>query len=237
VARRLAHEIKNPLTPIQLSAERIRRRCLGHMAPAEEEVVERATHTIVQQVEAMRDMVNAFSDYARAPEMSLATFDLNALVREVCELYQAQHQPEFRLDLDPAVTGIEADALRVRQLLHNLIRNAAEALEGIADPRIEIATRLRGAGAEARAEIRVADNGPGIDAALLDQIFDPYVTSKSRGTGLGLAIVRRLVEEHGGTVSAENLTGGGACLTVLLPLSQHRDTQSNARLRRAGERR
>jgi nitrogen fixation/metabolism regulation signal transduction histidine kinase len=238
VARRLAHEIKNPLTPIQLSAERIRRRCLPGMESTDAEVLDRATHTIVQQVEAMRDMVNAFSEYARAPEMNVAAVDLNALVREVADLYHAQHQPEIRLDLDPQTGSIEADALRLRQLLHNLIRNAIDAVGEASGGRIDITTRRRGDGAEYKAEIRIVDNGPGIDAALLERIFEPYVSGKPRGTGLGLAIVRRLVEEHGGIVTAENPAGGGACLTIVLPVSQH-STESHAELRprRAAERR
>ena len=236
VARRLAHEIKNPLTPIQLSAERIRRRCLGNMDPADAELVDRATHTIVQQVEAMRDMVNAFSEYARAPDMSLTELDLNSLVREVAELYQAQPQPEIRLNLDDALTVIEADRVRIRQLLHNLIRNAAEAMEARTDGWVELTTSLRGRGADAAVEIRVRDNGPGFDPAMADRIFEPYVTNKPRGTGLGLAIVRRLVEEHGGAVTAENLPGGGACVTVTLPINQAgRDRDSEARPRRAGD--
>jgi nitrogen fixation/metabolism regulation signal transduction histidine kinase len=238
VARRLAHEIKNPLTPIQLSAERIRRRYLTGAPGPESELLDRATHTIVQQVAAMRDMVNAFSDYARAPEITFAQFDLNGLVREVAELYHGPQQPELRLELDSGLVGIEADAVRVRQLLHNLIRNACEALESQANGIVTIGTRRLGLGEEAAAEIRVQDNGPGIDPELIERIFDPYVTSKTRGTGLGLAIVRRLVEDHGGAITAENLPGGGACVRVTLPRTERgRDAQADVRSRRAGERR
>jgi nitrogen fixation/metabolism regulation signal transduction histidine kinase len=238
VARRLAHEIKNPLTPIQLSAERIRRRYLGTLPAAEAEILDRATHTIVQQVEALRDMVNAFGEYARAPEVSFAPLDLNRLVREVADLYHGPQQPELRLALDENLGSIEADAVRLRQLLHNLIRNACEALEHTVGARVDIGTaRVMAEGAPA-VEIGVSDNGPGIDPALLERIFDPYVTSKTRGTGLGLAIVRRLVEEHGGTILAANLPGGGARVTVTLPVSQQgRDVQADVRLRRAGDRR
>lgn len=236
VARRLAHEIKNPLTPIQLSAERIRRRYLGSLPAAETELLDRATHTIVQQVAALRDMVNAFSEYARAPEISFGELDLNGLVREVAYLYHGPQQPEVQLELDTGLADIEADAVRLRQLLHNLIRNACEALENNEDARIIIGTRRVDAGGVASAEIRVADNGPGIDPELLERIFDPYVTSKTRGTGLGLAIARRLVEEHGGSIAAENLAGGGACVTVTLPVRQHSDEpQADLRPRRAGE--
>ncbi len=238
VARRLAHEIKNPLTPIQLSAERIRRRYLGSLPGAETELLDRATHTIVQQVAAMRDMVNAFSDYARSPEVNFAALDLNGLVREVTDLYFGTHQPELRLELEAGLAGVEADAVRLRQLLHNLIRNACEALEGQANGIVVVGTRRIGEGAGASAEIRVQDNGPGIDPELLERIFDPYVTNKNRGTGLGLAIVRRLVEDHGGMIAAENVPGGGACVRVTLPATQRsKDTPADARLRRGGERR
>ena len=136
VARRLAHEIKNPLTPIQLSAERIRRRCLDKLETADAEVLDRATHTIVQQVEAMRDMVNAFSEYARAPELQISDVDVNQLVREIAYLYQTRDsQSHLTLELDNRLGLIAADALRLRQLLHNLIRNSLEALEGRRDAR------------------------------------------------------------------------------------------------------
>lgn len=221
VARRLAHEIKNPLTPIQLSAERIRRRYLGSMKDMEAQVLDRATHTIVAQVEAMRDMVNAFSEYARAPEISITRFELNQLIREVAYLYRAEgNQPTVQLDLDETLHEVYADDVRLRQLLHNLIRNSVEATEGMSDPQVEISTRVIEIADKPFAEIRVADNGPGIDAAAMDNLFDPYVTTKSKGTGLGLAIVKKLAEEHGGTVAAENPTQGGAIVIVRLPIGE-----------------
>ena len=158
VARRLAHEIKNPLTPIQLSAERIRRKLLGSMNEGEAQMLDRATHTIVQQVEAMKEMVNAFSEYARAPEMDVSRFDLNQLIAEVAELYRAGGSRETgragrpKLKLDPALTEIEADRGRLRQIIHNLLANAIEALEGARDPEIRVETRL-----VERAEGRLAE--------------------------------------------------------------------------------
>ncbi len=218
VARRLAHEIKNPLTPIRLAAERIRRRYLPTMAEEDGQVLDRSTHTIVQQVEAMRDMVNAFSEYARAPAVTIARVDLSQLVREVAWLYRAQEgQPLVKLALEDGLE-IEADAVRVRQLLHNLIRNAQEALEGQTEGVIEIGARILAGGERPFAEISVTDNGPGIDVEVLARLFEPYVTSKKKGTGLGLAIVKKLVEEHGGTVAAENLPERGARLVVRLPV-------------------
>ncbi len=218
VARRLAHEIKNPLTPIRLAAERIRRRYLPTMDEEDGQVLDRSTHTIVQQVEAMRDMVNAFSEYARAPAVTVARVDLSQLVREVAWLYRAQEgQPTVQLVLEDGLE-VEADAVRVRQLLHNLIRNAQEALEGQPEAVVEIGARSVAEGERQFAEITVTDNGPGIDAEVLTRLFEPYVTSKKKGTGLGLAIVKKLVEEHGGTVAAENLPDRGARLVVRLPV-------------------
>jgi nitrogen fixation/metabolism regulation signal transduction histidine kinase len=239
VARRLAHEIKNPLTPIQLSAERIRRRYLGSMKGMEAEVLDRATHTIVTQVEAMRDMVNAFSEYARSPEINISRFELNQLVKEVAYLYREQDdQLAVRLDMDDALSEIEADQVRIRQLLHNLIRNAIEAMEGQENGRLDISTRLDGTTDKQYAEIRVRDNGPGIDSATMENLFDPYVTTKRKGTGLGLAIVKKLVEEHGGTVMAENVDEGGACVMVRLPIKETlRGGGTDERLKRPDERR
>jgi len=220
VARRLAHEIKNPLTPIQLSAERLRRKLLGGMNAEDAQLLERATHTIVQQVDAMKQMVNAFSEYARAPAMRLAHFSLNQLVTEVAELYRLQDPAaEIRLDLDPTLPEIEADRGRVRQLLANLITNGIEALAGVADGCVELSTRQQRAEGAVAAVICVRDNGPGFRKEILGRLFDPYVTGKPRGTGLGLAIVKRIVEEHGGRIEAENRPEGGAKILVLLPVS------------------
>ncbi len=220
VARRLAHEIKNPLTPIQLSAERLRRKLLGGMNAEDAQLLERATHTIVQQVDAMKQMVNAFSEYARAPDMRLAHFSLNQLVTEVAELYRLQDPAaEIRLDLDPTLPEIEADRGRMRQLLANLITNGIEALAGVADGYVELSTRQQRAEGAVAAVICVLDNGPGFRKEILGRLFDPYVTGKPRGTGLGLAIVKRIVEEHGGRIEAENRPEGGAKILVLLPVS------------------
>ena len=227
VARRLAHEIKNPLTPIRLAAERIRRRYLPTMTAEEGQVLDRSTYTIVQQVEAMRDMVNAFSEYARAPVVSVDQVDLTQLIREVSWLYRApEGQPAVQLALEDHME-VEADAVQIRQLLHNLIRNAQEAIEGQPDGRVEINLR-RTAGKVHGVELTVADNGPGIDVEVLPRIFEPYVTSKKKGTGLGLAIVRKLVDEQGGSVTAENLPEGGARFVVRLPLRAEKRPQENA---------
>jgi nitrogen fixation/metabolism regulation signal transduction histidine kinase len=220
VARRLAHEIKNPLTPIQLSAERLRRKLLGGMNAEDAQLLERATHTIVQQVDAMKQMVNAFSEYARAPDMKLQHFNLNQLVTEVAELYRLQDpSAEIRLELDPTLPEIEADRGRVRQILANLITNGIEALAGVKGGCVEISTLQQRAEGAATAVICVRDNGPGFRKEILGRLFDPYVSGKPRGTGLGLAIVKRIVEEHGGRVEAENRPEGGARILVFLPVS------------------
>jgi len=221
VARRLAHEIKNPLTPIQLSAERLRRKYLKTLNADDAKVLDRATHTIVQQVEAMKEMVNAFSDYARAPDIDISLFDMDKLVHEVVDLYRAQESDiEIILNTDPQLPKIEADAGRVRQILHNLIRNSIEALEHAAGGRIEVgvsAAEIRGFD---MVELVVADNGPGFKTGAVSQVFDPYVTTKPKGTGLGLAIVKKLVEEHAGTIEATNSDDGGAVIRIKLPVTE-----------------
>jgi PAS domain S-box-containing protein len=243
VARRLAHEIKNPLTPIQLSAERIRRKLLGSMDQAQAQMLDRATHTIVQQVEAMKEMVNAFSEYARAPEMDVSRFDLNQLIGEVAELYRAPGRPGTILQL-PALPDIEADRGRLRQIIHNLLANAWEALEGVPNPSVRVATRLIEHGgatststsAFRAAEILIEDNGPGFGPDVIGQVFDPYVTTKPKGTGLGLAIVKKIVEEHGGSIDADNVRTGGARVRIELPLAAVRSGGA-IRERRTGPRR
>ncbi len=221
VARRLAHEIKNPLTPIQLSAERLRRKYLDSMSADEAQVLDRATHTLVQQVEAMKEMVNAFSDYARAADMDFGLFDVDKLVHEVVDLYRAQESGvEIVVTTDPAMPNIEADIGRVRQILHNLMRNAIEALENVNDGRIDVhASAAEIEGIEV-IQIKVEDNGPGFKPSSISQVFDPYVTTKPKGTGLGLAIVKKLVEEHVGTIRADNLKQGGAIISIRLPVNE-----------------
>jgi PAS domain S-box-containing protein len=221
VARRLAHEIKNPLTPIQLSAERMRRKFLGSMNAQDAQILERATHTIVAQVEAMKQMVNAFSEYARAPDLNFTNFDLNQLITEVVDLYRAEDtSADVKLILDADLPDIAADRVRIRQILNNLVTNSLEALEGRSDASIEIETQMADDAGKPVAAIVVSDNGPGFQRDLIGTVFDPYVTSKPKGTGLGLAIVKKIVEEHGGRIEADNRRIGGARVRVLLPLGE-----------------
>ena len=219
VARRLAHEIKNPLTPIQLAAERMRHRYLEQMEPEQGEVLERCTRTIVQQVEALKEMVNAFSDYARTPDLQLAQLNLNTLVSEVVELYRSRDGVAVQLKLDDQLPFIDADSVRLRQLLHNLLKNAVEAMSSRDGAAVTVCTRYLGHREPPVVELEVADNGPGFRQEVLEHAFEPYVTTKTKGTGLGLAIVRKLVEEHGGTLEAVNRAEGGAAITICLPVS------------------
>lgn len=219
VARRLAHEIKNPLTPIQLAAERLRHKYLKTMDPKDAELMDRSTHTIVQQVEAMKEMVNAFAEYARAPKMQLAPLDLNRRISEVLDLYRGADAPmELIEQLDPKMPQVEADPGRLRQLLHNVIKNASEAMTGQPGAQLVVSTQCLEEAEQPFVELRIRDNGPGFPEEMHGQIFEPYVTTKHKGTGLGLAIVKKIVEEHGGVISGENPPQGGACIVIRLPL-------------------
>jgi len=216
VARRLAHEIKNPLTPIQLSAERIRSKYLSTLDSEQRETLDRSTRTIVQQVEAMKTMVNAFSEYARPAPLQRAATDLNQLITDTVELFRSgKTAAELRIEPDPDLEPIEIDPNSFRQVLNNLIINAQDALSGKAGTvTIRTETDSRTAGVT----LTVEDNGPGFDADKIDRVFEPYVSSKEKGTGLGLAICRRIVEEHGGTIRATNPQHGGAAVIISLPL-------------------
>ena len=217
MARRLAHEIKNPLTPIRLSAERLRHKYLKSMPVAESDLLERSTHTIIQQVDAMQEMVKAFSEYARAPKLERRSLDLNALINEVLDLYRDHVPVHWELHLQNGLPAVEADVGRFRQLLHNLIKNGLEALAERGDGLITITTQCVDESGFAFVELRVDDNGPGFPEGLMGRLFEPYVTTKPKGTGLGLAIVKKIVDEHGGMIIAEN-TRDGACVVIRLPL-------------------
>ncbi|MGD9385066.1 MAG: ATP-binding protein, partial [Thioalkalispiraceae bacterium] len=221
VARRLAHEIKNPLTPIQLSAERLRHKYLNSMPAKDAELLDRSTHTIVQQVSTLKEMVKAFSDYARMPNIELQPTDLNAVITEVSDLYRNNdyHCP-IKLNLDKGTPEIDADDGRIRQLLHNLIKNALEAMQERDDPWLEISTRCMEKEACKFVELRINDNGMGIPEDLMGDLFEPYVTTKPKGSGLGLAIVKKIIEEHGGMIWAENNELGGASIVIRLPVNK-----------------
>ncbi|MBE0510182.1 MAG: HAMP domain-containing protein [Chromatiales bacterium] len=225
VARRLAHEIKNPLTPIQLSAERMRHKYLASMSPEEAELLDRSTHTIVQQVESMKEMVKAFSDYARPPLLQLQPLDLPALFTEVLDLYRGDLRLHYHLQMDEQLPRIEADPGRMRQLLHNLIKNSIEAAQP-SPVQLRIEAHCAQQTACRFIEIRFQDDGPGFPDKLLGQLFEPYVSNKPKGTGLGLAIAKKIVEEHGGILWAGNLPQGGAQIGLRLPIG-HQDSHSD----------
>ncbi|MFC4159903.1 sensor histidine kinase [Chitinimonas lacunae] len=210
VAKRLAHEIRNPLTPIQLAAERLEFKLADKLGSADAEVLTRSTQTIVAQVGALKQMVDAFREYARQPATKLALLDLRGLIREVLVLYETA---PLLLEDDGADLTILGDATLLRQVVHNLLKNAQEAVGERADGRIRV--RLERNSKSIR--LAVEDNGPGFDDAILQRIFEPYATTKKKGTGLGLAIVKKIVDEHHGQIAAFNMDTGGAAVRIDFP--------------------
>jgi len=224
VARRLAHEIKNPLTPIRLSAERLQHRLKPQLEGDSAELLERMSKTIVHQVDSMKTMVDAFSEYAKIPELSLKNININNLIREVVELYKInQSNAEIILDLDGSpILNIDGD--RIRQLLVNLIKNALDAMyedESNKDSTLAICSVIENLeDGKKQFKLTLSDNGPGIDETLLPHLFEPYKTTKVNGGGLGLAIVKRIVEEHDGRVLAKNNEEQGASIHIFLPYEE-----------------
>jgi nitrogen fixation/metabolism regulation signal transduction histidine kinase len=208
VARRLAHEIKNPLTPIQLSAERLQHKLQDKLHGTDEALLVRSVATIVNQVQSMKQLVNEFRDYARLPAAQLYPLDLNALVAEVLALYgQAQEQGHLVAQWGEGLPTIMGDASQLRQVTHNLVQNALDAVDGRPDGRVRVATSAARdeRGALRAVRLTVIDNGPGFDDNVLKRAFEPYVTTKSKGTGLGLAVVKKIADEHRATVRIANL--------------------------------
>jgi nitrogen fixation/metabolism regulation signal transduction histidine kinase len=223
VARRLAHEIKNPLTPIQLSAERLQHKLAGKLSPEQEEMINRSTETIIAQVQAMKEMVNDFRDFAKTPSPQLRSVSINALTQEILGLYEGS---PLKIHLDPLCPNIMGDPTQLRQIIHNLLQNAQDAtLEGEhqAEP-VEVKTELvpygefRGAVQNA-VRLTISDSGSGFPAKILARAFEPYVTTKSKGTGLGLAVVKKIVDDHGAKIEVRNRMRGdeviGAKVSIL----------------------
>jgi nitrogen fixation/metabolism regulation signal transduction histidine kinase len=218
VARRLAHEIKNPLTPIQLSAERMAHKLHSKLEEADAEILQRSTEIIVNQVDALKKMVNEFSEYARSPTPHLENLDLNALIREVVSFYDAP-KIEVKLALTNKACPIKGDSMMLRQVLHNLMQNAQDALASTLMPLIKITTSVD----DGMLILTVQDNGGGFPAEMMLHVFEPYMTTKPHGTGLGLAIVKKIIEEHKGSIKIENVlsdeaNGSGAIITISIPL-------------------
>jgi nitrogen fixation/metabolism regulation signal transduction histidine kinase len=208
VARRLAHEIKNPLTPIQLSAERLQHKLGPKLEGADQAMLARSVDTIVNQVQAMKALVNEFRDYARLPAAQLTQIDLNALVTEVLGLYgSAQEAGRLHAELAASLPAIVGDSTQLRQVIHNLVQNALDAVAGQPDAHVRVCTSVsRNEQGELRSvRLQVIDNGPGFSDKVLKRAFEPYVTTKSKGTGLGLAVVKKIADEHGARVRIVNL--------------------------------
>ncbi len=219
VARRLAHEIKNPLTPIQLSAERIRHKYLKAMNDKDAEMMDRLTSTIIHQVDSMKEMVKAFSEYAKMPELKMQILDIESLLMEVVDLYRGSDKLTIKQDLGISGTLVEVDQGRLRQVFHNLIKNAMETASDNKKILLKVKTRLEEHNKQYWCVLKLTDNGPGFPEDMLANIFDPYVTNKPKGTGLGLAIVKKIIEEHGGAIVAENAPEGGARVIIKLPVA------------------
>ena len=221
VARRMAHEINNPLTPIQLSAERIRNRYLSKLGKEDQDFLTSSTRTIIHQVEVLRDMVNAFGEFAKDPQLKFERFDFNQLLKETVDLFEEEKKANyFTILLDDQIVFVEGDIKRVRQILNNVFKNAIDATKDLPNPNITITSKLLTDDHKGYIEFTITDNGHGFEPTFLRDAFQPYVTTKPKGTGLGLAIVKKLVHEHLGFVSAENNTDKGARVRILLPVVQ-----------------
>jgi PAS domain S-box-containing protein len=228
MARRLAHEIKNPLTPIQLSAEHLQRKLSGEVNSEKRVMLDRYTHTIVHQVEAMKSMVNAFTEYARSPRAVMQRIDINAMLEEIAVLYHQDNTSiAINLDLERTIPAIEVDNVRLRQLVHNLIKNSLETLDGTGWIRLKTTCVERSG--RRWVEFTLEDSGKGIAEEVAQNLFEPYVTTKTSGSGLGLAIVQKIVDEHGGSIRVGHAHEGGAKFTVLLPIdSSANETPASA---------
>jgi nitrogen fixation/metabolism regulation signal transduction histidine kinase len=218
VARRLAHEIKNPLTPIQLSAERLEMKLAGKLAGPEQALLTKSVKTIVDQVDAMKRLVNEFRDYARLPAAELKPVDLNALIHEVMQLYSADNAVvKVGTELDPNAPAIRGDAQQLRQVIHNLVQNAQDAQEGLAHAVVTLKTEYSALSSRVRLSVR--DNGCGFPERILKRAFEPYVTTKVKGTGLGLAVVKKIADEHGARVDIANRVTDGVISGAQVSLS------------------
>ena len=230
VARRLAHEIKNPLTPIQLSAERIKNKFADNLDGELRETLNRSTRTIVQQVESMKEMVDAFSSYAQPVRATLQSMDVNHLILDVIELHASSLSAiDVQLELNPDLPQIKANTSALRQVLNNLIINACHALEDTSAAKLVVSTQATDKTIGNYIDIIISDNGSGVPEDIRGSLFDPYVSSKAKGSGLGLAIVKRIVEEHSGSVWVSDCALGGTAMHLRLPVNAMQTYRGNRR--------
>ena len=219
VARRLAHEIKNPLTPIQLSAERLEMKLANKLEPTEQALLTKSVKTIVDQVDAMKRLVNDFRDYARLPAAELKPIDLNALVTDVMQLYAYDAAIPIQVELDPAAPLIRGDAQQLRQVIHNLLQNAQDAQDSQLSQQAQITLKTEYSATSQRMRLIVRDNGTGFSDNILKRAFEPYVTTKTKGTGLGLAVVKKIADEHGARIDISNRVAAGVMQGAQVSLS------------------
>ena len=231
MARHLAHEIKNPLTPIQLAAERLRHKYLSSMDTENAEVLDRMTNTIIQQVDTMKEMVNNFSDYARSPEFKPEEIQIERLIQEGSDLFSnLEYENQIEIEIENELPAIVGDEKKLRQVFNNLLTNAVDANAMSDDNYLKISAKKVIVDGNEMIEIRVIDKGPGIDSIVANNLFEPYLTTKQKGTGLGLAIVKKIIDEHSGTVWLENNhEHPGASAIIRLPVNLSHSLRSKAR--------
>jgi len=223
VAKRMAHEINNPLTPIQLSAERIKKKYSSVFKGEDLDFITHTTETIVNQVEVLRGMVSAFGKFAEEPKLTIENFNIINLIKESINLYSKRDNKKiFRLSLHAESCEIQADEQKLRQVFNNLIKNALDAITNTSSPRISINTNKMEINNESYIKLTISDNGQGLEPSIARNLFEPYVTTKAKGKGLGLAIVKHIIEEHKGHIELQNREAKGASVIITLPLFQSR---------------
>jgi nitrogen fixation/metabolism regulation signal transduction histidine kinase len=215
IARRLAHEIKNPLTPIQLSAERVQNKIINKLNEADKELLNKSTNTIIKQVDALKLMVNEFAEYSRTPSVVRKSINIAELIDEISYLYSDQNI-EIKKNYPKKIKEIKIDENKFRQVLINIFDNSKAATEKIKNPKIIITIKY----SKDLIMLKFEDNGIGIPTEIIDKIYEPYVTSKKTGTGLGLAIVNKIIEEHSGDIEIKNTKPNGVCILITLPLME-----------------
>jgi len=228
VAKRMAHEINNPLTPIQLSAERIKKKYSSVFKGEDLDFITHSTETIVNQVEVLRGMVSAFGKFAEEPRLTIESFNIISLIKESTNLYSKRDNKKiFRLGLHAENCDIQADEQKLRQVFNNLLKNALDATTNTSSPRISINTNEMEINNESYIKLTISDNGQGIEPSMAGSLFEPYVTTKTKGKGLGLAIVKHIIEEHKGHIELQNREAKGVSVIITLPLFQSTKGRSN----------